>query len=65
MAKESEKEIVKRISMAKKAFGSMVQILKNLSISMKVRIRTLKCFVWSRLLYGCKTWTIKRDLRNK
>ena len=51
----SEKEIVKRIGIAKKPFGSMVQILKNLGMSMKVRIRILKYFVSSRFLYGCET----------
>ena len=51
--------------MAKKAFGSKARILKNLSMSMKVRIRILKCFVWPGLLYGCETWTIKEDLRKK
>ena len=55
----SEKETIKRIGMVKTAFGSMAQILKNLS--MKGRIRILHCFVWSKSLYGCETWTIKKD----
>ena len=32
---------------------------------MKVRIRILRYFVWSKFLYGCQTWKIKKDLRNK
>ena len=42
----SEKEIVKRIGLAKKTFGNMDKLLKNLSMSIKVRVRILKCFVW-------------------
>ena len=61
----SEKEIVKRIGLAKKAFGNMDNMLKNLSMSIKVRIRILKCFVWSKLLYGCEAWTIRKDFRRK
>ena len=32
---------------------------------MKVRVRILKCFVWSKLLYGLQAWKIKKDLRRK
>ena len=60
-----EKEIIIGIGIAKKAFGSMTQILKNLSMSMKVRIRILKYFVWLKLLYGCEKRSIKTDLREK
>ena len=59
----SEKDIAKRIDMANKAFGSIAQILKNFSMSMKVGIRILKCCVRLRLLYGCQTWTLKKDIR--
>ena len=38
----SEKKIVKRIGLAKKAFGNMDKMLKNLSMSIKVRVRILK-----------------------
>ena len=49
----SEKEIVKRIGLATKAVD-MDKMLKNLSMNMKARVRILKCFVWSKLLYGCE-----------
>ena len=61
----SEKEIVKQIGLAKKALGNMDKMLKNLSTSMKFRVRILKCFVWSKVLYGCEAWTIRKDLRRK
>ena len=61
----SEKEIVKRIGLAKKTFGNMDKMLKNLSMSIKVRVRIVKCFVWPKLLYGCEAWTNREDLRRK
>ena len=61
----SEEEIVKEIGLAKKAFGDMDNILKNLGMSMKVQIRILKCFVLSKLFYGSETWMIEKDLRRR
>jgi len=26
------------------------------------RIRLLKCYVWSTLLYGCETWTVSKTM---
>ena len=43
----------------------MDKILKNLSMSIKVRVRILKCFVWLKLLYEYEAWTIRKDLRRK
>ena len=61
----SEKEIVKWIGLGKKAFGNKYKMLKNLSMCIKVRVRILKWFVWSKLLYGCEAWTIRKDLTRK
>ena len=61
----SKKEILKRIGLAKKTFSDMGKMLKNLSMNMKARVRILKCFVWSKLLYGCEAWTIRKDLKRK
>ena len=59
----SEKETVKRIGLAKNAFSDMDKMLKNLSVNMKARVRLWKCFVWSKLLYGCEVRTIRKDFR--
>ena len=55
-----ENEIRKRISMAKDAFGKIKKLVTNSKISMNLRRRFVKCFVWSVLLYGCETWTLKK-----
>ena len=43
----------------------MSPILKNRNILMKTKIRVLKSYVWSTLLYGCESWTITMDLEKK
>ena len=34
-------------------------------IGIAVRLRVLKCYIWSTLLYGCETWTISGDMIKK
>ena len=55
-----EKEIRKRIILAKNAFGKIRNLVTNTKLSMSTRKRFVKCFVWSVLLYGCKTWTLRK-----
>ena len=40
-------------------------ILTARNISIAVRLRVLKCYIWSTLLYGCETWTISGVMINK
>ena len=60
-----EKEIRRRIWIAKSAFTSMSKVLTSKDIHMTVRIKVLRCYVWSTLLYGCETWTISVDMQKK
>ena len=32
---------------------------------MNTKMKVLKCYVWSTLLYGCECWTITKDSENK
>ena len=54
----AEHEIRRRISIAKATFTTMEKVLKSTQIELKIRIRVLKCYVWSTLLYCTETWTI-------
>ena len=54
-----EAEIRARIGMAKANFGKMRNILTNLSLNAQLRLRILKCYIWSGLLYGCESWTVR------
>ena len=53
----------RRIGMAKSAFPSLEKVMKSRDI--KLRIRVLKCYVWSTLLYESETWTLTGDLMNQ
>ena len=52
----SDKEIRRRIGIEKSTFTSMNIILTARNISIAVRLRLLKCYIWSTLLYGCETF---------
>jgi hypothetical protein len=55
-----EKEIRIRIAQAKKAFNKRKELLtKKFKKSVKKKI--VKTLVWTTLLYGCKTWTPKKE----
>ena len=58
-------EIRKRIAMAKDAFQKMKSILANRNITMTTKIRILKTYIWSVLLYGCECWTINKEIERK
>ena len=60
-----EKEIRRRIGIAKSAFTSMSKVLTSRYIHMTVRIKVLRCYVWSTLLYGCETWIISVAMQKK
>ena len=55
-------DVRRRIGIAKSAFTALEKVLKSRDINLQLRIRVLKCYVWSRLLYGLETWTLTSDL---
>ena len=60
-----EKEIRRRIGMAKTSFNQMSPVLKDRKLSIPLKVRLLKCFVWSVLLYGCESWTLSAALTRR
>ena len=40
----------------------MSPVLKDRKLSIPLKVRLLKCFIWSVLLYGCESWTISAAL---
>ena len=42
---------------ARTAFESMAKILTSRNISIELRSRIAKCYIWSTLLSGAETWT--------
>ena len=56
------KEITQRIAKASSAFGRLNKRLwKNSNIRLDTKIQVYRAVVLSTLLYGCETWTLKRD----
>src|SRR5215469_16178869 len=59
-----EDEIRKRINKSKCAFNKMKNLLTNSKVSIETRKLFVKCYVWSTLLYGCESWTLRKtDVR--
>ena len=53
-----EKEIKRRITLAKASFNNMKSIFRDHKLTISLKTRLLKCFVCLVLLYGCETWTL-------
>ena len=60
-----DKEIKRRIGIARTAFESMAKILTSRNISIELRSRIAKCYIWSTLLYGAETWTLTKVTSDK
>ena len=43
----------------------MRKILTNMNITMRLRMRLVKCFVWSVLTYGCEAWTLDKRMKRR
>ena len=53
-------EVKQRIAMAKEAFNRKRSIFCG-PLEKELRKKLLKCFVWSVVLYGAETWTLRRN----
>src|SRR5215469_14751989 len=62
---KSDKEISRRIGIARSAFMNMKNILTSREINLNTRMRMAKCYIWSTLLYGAETWTINKNSEDK
>jgi hypothetical protein len=60
----SLKEVKTRIGMAKDAFWKNTELLRN-NVRLDLKLRMLRCYVWSVFLYGCETWTLTKEIENR
>ena len=60
-----DKEIKRRIGIARTAFESKAKILTSRNISIELRSRIAKCYIWSTLLYEAETWTLTKVASDK
>ena len=59
-----EKEIRARVAMAKATFEKHNSLLTG-CLSLQLKKRLVRCFVWSVLMYGSETWTLKKADRKR
>ena len=59
---KNEKEILRRISIARCTFLQMSKSLCCRDMRLDTRQRILRCYIWSTLLYGSETWTISKTM---
>ena len=61
---KSDTEIKRRIGIAKTVYmyKKMERLLTSRNVDLGTRIRLLKCYFWSTLLYGCETWTVSKTM---
>ncbi|KAI5695438.1 hypothetical protein M8J77_005016 [Diaphorina citri] len=60
---KSSPDIKVRIALAKQAFQNKNQLLTSKHLSIDLRKRFIKTFVWSVMTYGSETWTIEKKDR--
>ena len=57
-------DVKQRIGMAKDAFNKRKELLTK-SMSKRLMKRMIKTLVWPAALYGCETWTMKKEVIDK
>ena len=56
-------EIKRRLLLERKATTNLVSILKSRDITLPTKVPVVKAMVFLVVMYGCESWTIKRDER--
>ena len=52
-------EIKRRLLLGRKAMTNIDSILKSRDITLPTKVRLVKAMVFSMVMYGCESWTIK------
>lgn len=58
---DQTREIRTRIEIATSTFVKMKKLFTSRDINMELRMRMLRCYVFSTLLYGVEAWTLKKN----
>lgn len=62
---DPRKEVRCRIEQARKTFMNMRRFFVRSDLSLGLRVRMVRCYVFSVLLYGCESWTLDMSLEKK
>ena len=58
-------EIKRRILLGRKAMTNLDSILKSRDITLPTKVCLVKAMVFPVVMYGCKSWTIKKEASKK
>ncbi|CAG9839577.1 unnamed protein product [Diabrotica balteata] len=61
----NNQEIRALIAKAKSTFNRMGAFFKSHNLSLDTKVRMLRCYVFSVLLYGVESWTLNEDMCKK
>ena len=53
-------EIQRHLLLGRKAVTNLDSILKSISITLPTKVHLVKAMVFPVVMYGCKSWTIKK-----
>ena len=56
-------EIKRRLHLGRKAMINLDSIFKSRDITLPTKIRLVKAIVFPVVMYGCESWTVKKDER--
>ena len=54
-------EIKRRLLLGRKVMTNLDSILKNRDINLPTNVRLVKAMVFPVVMYGCESWTVKKD----
>ena len=60
-----DREIQRRIKIARAAFTNIKKVIRSTKISISTRVRLITYYVWSTLSYDPETWTISKTLARR
>lgn len=58
-------EIKTRLGMARNAFNNMERVLRDKGMGIELRLKLLRCYVWSVARYASETWTLTKSTCRK
>ena len=58
---DSSHEIKRRLLLGRKVMTNLESILKNRDITLPTKVHLVKAMVFPVVIYGCKSWTIKKS----
>ena len=59
------KEIIRRIQIARCTFTKMKTFFRDRNINIKTKLRVIRYYVISTLLYGAETWTLSTEMEQR